>query len=139
FDIYALNPDAKKKLTPNTVLIIPNSKVSENGESSSTKELIEYKTHKVRRKETLYSIAKEYNIEIEDIKKSNKQLYSENLKKGDKIRIPRYKTIFSKVSPTNTIKTYKVLPKEGKWRVAYKFGITVDELETLNPKMNEVL
>ncbi|MEZ4856672.1 MAG: LysM peptidoglycan-binding domain-containing protein [Gelidibacter sp.] len=139
FDIYALNPDAKKKLTPNTVLIIPISKVSENGESSTTKELIEYKTHKVKRKETLYSIAKAYNIEIEDIKKSNKQLYSENLKKGDKIRIPRYKTIISKVSPTNTIKTYKVLPKEGKWRVAYKFGITVDELQTLNPNMNEVL
>ncbi|MBT8377501.1 MAG: LysM peptidoglycan-binding domain-containing protein, partial [Bacteroidia bacterium] len=27
FDIYALNPDAKKKLRPNLVLIIPNSKV----------------------------------------------------------------------------------------------------------------
>lgn len=139
FDIYALNPDAKKKLPPNTVLIIPNSKVSEGGVPANTKELVGYKTHKVKRKETLYSISKEYNIEIEDIKKSNKQLYSENLKKGDKIRIPRYKTIISNVSPANTIKTYKVLPKEGKWRVAYKFGITVEELETLNPTMNEVL
>ena len=27
FDIYALNPDAKKKIQPNTVLIIPNSKI----------------------------------------------------------------------------------------------------------------
>ena len=33
----------------------------------------------------------------------------------------------------------KVLPKEGKWRVAYKFGITVLELEKLNPEMGESL
>ncbi|MCB0447465.1 MAG: LysM peptidoglycan-binding domain-containing protein, partial [Gelidibacter sp.] len=56
-----------------------------------------------------------------------------------KIRIPRYKTIISTAALDNTIKTYTVLPKEGKWRVAYKFGITVDELEQLNPNMSEVL
>jgi len=39
----------------------------------------------------------------------------------------------------NTIKKYTVLPKEGKWRVAYKFGITVAELEKLNPEMGESL
>lgn len=138
-DIYALNPDAKKKLTPDAVLIIPNTSNLSSDTAAETKELIGYETHKVRRKETLYSISKEYAVEIEDIKKHNKSLYAENLKKGDKIRIPRYKTIISKITQGNTIKTYQVLPKEGKWRVAYKFGITVAELETLNPGMNEVL
>ena len=28
FDIYALNPDAKKRLQPNAVIIIPKSKIS---------------------------------------------------------------------------------------------------------------
>jgi len=32
-----------------------------------------------------------------------------------------------------------VQPKEGKWRIAYKFGITVDELQALNPDMADVL
>lgn len=138
-DIYSLNPDAKKKLNSNTVLIIPNtSSLSADG-TTETKELIGYETHKVKRKETLYSISKEYNIEIEDIKKHNKSLYADNLKKGDKIRIPRYKTVISNVKSSNSLKTYTVQPKEGKWRVAYKFGITVAELETLNPGMNEVL
>ncbi len=138
-DIYVLNPDAKRKLTVDAVLIIPNASSVASGSSTEIKELIGYESHKVKRKETLYSISKEYNIEIEDIKKHNKRLYSENLRKGDQIRIPKYKTIVSEVTPNNALKTYKVQPKEGKWGVAYKFGITVAELETLNPNMSEVL
>lgn len=139
FDIYALNPDAKNNLKVNTVLIIPDSRVKNEAIPSETKEVIGYKTHKVKRKETLYSISKEYNVSIDEIKKYNTRLYSETLQKGDKIQIPRYKTIISKVTLNNTLKTYTVQPKEGKWRVAYKFGITVPELEALNPNMNEVL
>src|SRR5690606_16252334 len=82
-DIYALNPDAKKKLSPNSVLIIPNTTTISSDATTETKELTGYTSHKVKRKETLYSISKEYNIEIEDIKKHNKRLYSENLRKGD--------------------------------------------------------
>ncbi|MCK8479612.1 LysM peptidoglycan-binding domain-containing protein [Psychroserpens algicola] len=139
FDIYALNPDAKKSIDSNTVLIIPNSKVKNEPIPETTKELIGYRKHKVKRKETLYSISKKYNVEIEDIKKHNTSLYAENLRKGDRIQIPKFKTIVSKVSLNNTVKKYKVLPKEGKWRVAYKFGITVPELEALNPNLSEVL
>jgi LysM repeat protein len=43
------------------------------------------------------------------------------------------------VTVNNTLKTYTVQPREGKWRVAYKFGMTLPELEALNPNMNEVL
>lgn len=137
-DIYALNPDAKKKMESGMKLIIPNSKVATDpGEESQ--ELVGYETHKVKRKETLFSLSQEYNVSIDDIKKHNKQLYAENLKKGDKIRIPKFKTVTAVATPTNTLKTYTVQPKEGKWRVAYKYGITVEELEALNPNMNEVL
>lgn len=138
-DIYALNPDAKRKLNPDAVLIIPSTPSVPSATPEVTKELIGYEDHTVKRKETLYSLSKEYNVEIEDIKKHNKRLYAENLKKGDQIRIPRYKMVTSKVTPSNNVKTYTVQPKEGKWRVAYKFGITVAELEALNPGINEVL
>ncbi len=139
FDIYALNPDAKNKFAVNLVLIIPNSKVKNEDVSKETREVIGFKKHKVKRKETLFSLSQKYHIEIEDIKKYNTFLYSENLKKGNRIRIPRFKTVVSQISLNNTLKKYIVLPKEGKWRVAYKFGITVDELEALNPNMSEVL
>lgn len=139
FDVFALNPDAKKELKPGMVLIIPTSGVKNEEILKDKKELIGYKTHKVKRKETLFSISQKYAVEIEEIKKHNTNLYSENLRKGDKLKIPRFKTIVNKVSLNNTIKKYKVQPKEGKWRVAYKFGITVPELEALNPNIKDVL
>ena len=139
YDIYALNPDAQTNFKPNTVLIIPKSKVRETPLETETKKLMSYKSHKVRRKETLYSISKKYNVSIEDLKKHNTRLYSENLRKGDKINIPQFDIIKEVNTLENTIKKYTVLPKEGKWRVAYKFGITVDELETLNPNLGEAL
>lgn len=139
FDIYALNPDAKKTIDVGAVLIIPNSKVKNEPVQESEKQLIGFKKHKVKRKQTLYSIAKDYGVTIDDIKKHNTFLYSENLRKGDRIKIPSYKTVVNKVTLNNTIKKYTVLPKEGKWRVAYKFGITVPELEALNPNLGEVL
>lgn len=139
FDIYALNPDAKKSLKPDTVLIIPTTRVKNDPIKESVKEVVGFKKHRVKRKETLYSISKEYNIDIEDIKKYNTRLYAENLRKGDRIQIPKFKTINSQISLNNTVKKYKVLPKEGKWRVAYKFGITVPQLEALNPNLGEVL
>jgi len=139
FDIYALNPDAQRKFQPNSVLIIPNSKIKNDAIVEESKELTGYKTHKVKRKETLYGLSKQYSISEDEIKKANRFLYSENLKKGDKLRIPRYKTVASKQTLNNTVKKYTVQAKEGKWRIAYKFGISVADLEALNPSMNETI
>ncbi|NRB58799.1 MAG: LysM peptidoglycan-binding domain-containing protein [Winogradskyella sp.] len=139
FDIYALNPDAKTTLAPNTVLIIPNSRVKNQPIEEDSRELIGYKKHKVKRKETLYGLSKKYGVSEEEIKKANRFLYSENLQKGQKIKIPQYKTFISRQTLKNTLKKYTVQAKEGKWRVAYKFGIKVADLEALNPSMNEVL
>ena len=139
FDIYRLNPDAKEGIRINSVLIIPKSKV---GEIATVTEqvFIGYKKHKVKRKETLYGLATKYNITQDDIKKHNKFLYSENLRKGDKLQIPIYKTV-KKIPEIidESIKEYTVQPSEGKWRVAYKFGISVSELDSLNPGLGDSL
>lgn len=139
FDIYALNPDARTTFRTNTVLIIPTSKIKNEPIEAESKEIIGYKTHRVRRKETLYGLSKKYNVSEEEIKKANRSLYAKNLKKGDKIKIPKYRTIISKQTLSNTVKKYKVQPSEGKWGIAYKFGITVAELDALNPNMNAVI
>ena len=139
FDIYALNPDAKAGLQPETVLIIPASRIAKTPKIIEKQEVSGFKKHKVRRKETLYSIARKYNVSVDDIKKHNRRLYSENLRKGDRIQIPQFKTVRVTDNLENTLKTYKVLPKEGKWRIAYKYGITVDELERLNPNLADTL
>jgi len=137
FDIYKLNPDAKKDLKPNTVLIIPISK-AKKPTITINKELQGFNEHKTKRKETLYSLSKKYNVSEDDIKKYNKFLYSNTLRKGDRLEIPKYK-ITKIVEELEATKRYTVQPKEGKWRIAYKFGVTVEELEVLNPGITEVL
>ncbi len=137
FDIYGLNPDAKKGLKPNTILIIPLSK-AKVPKVTEVKELQGFKRHKTKRKETLFGISQKYEVAIEDIKKYNTFLYANNLRKGDKLQIPIFK-ITKVEEEVDANKTYIVQPKEGKWRIAYKFGITIAELEALNPNMGEVL
>ncbi|UKM64725.1 LysM peptidoglycan-binding domain-containing protein [Flavobacteriaceae bacterium GSB9] len=137
FDIYKLNPDAKKGLKPNTILIIPLSK-AQKPKTTIVKELQGFKEHKTRRKETMYSLSKKYGVSQDEIKKHNTFLYANTLRKGDRIQIPIYKTT-EKVEVVKTTKSYTVKPKEGKWRIAYKFGISISELEALNPDMEDVL
>ena len=137
FDILTLNPDAKKGLKPNTVLIIPISKANKPT-VTIVKELQGFKTHKTKRKETLYGLSKEYNVSEDDIKKYNTFLYANTLKKGDKLEIPIFK-ITEVIEEYAATKKYTVLPKEGKWRIAYKFGVTLAELEAINPDMGDVL
>ncbi len=138
--IYGLNPDSRKELKTNSVLIIPKAEVViQEPKKTVSKELKGFKNHKVKRKETLYSLAKQYNVTQDEIKKHNTFLYANNLRKGDKLEIPIYKTTTTVEPVKSATQNYIVKPKEGKWRVAYQFGITVQELEDLNPEMGEVL
>ena len=104
-------------------------------------------THKVKRKETLFGIAKKYNITVEDIKKHNKRLYSEQIKKKDKIRIPVYEqtaapdqiTKDSIASNISTTTKYIVKPKDTRFGIARRHGITLTQLEELNPNLDPSL
>ncbi|TRO65276.1 LysM peptidoglycan-binding domain-containing protein [Christiangramia sabulilitoris] len=155
-DIYKYNPDAKAGIGVNEKLVIPvsDSKPSENTVANSTK----FKEHKVKKKETLYSLSKKYNVEIDLIKRYNKQLYSRGLQKGETINIPvgvnsrisgnepvgPQKT--SDVAPTFKVQNNQitktrehiVLPKETKYGIARKYGMTVKELNSVNPNVDEL-
>jgi len=135
-EIYKLNPEIKNILKANTLLILP----------TGSKEKVTFKKHKVKRKETLFSISKKYHITIEDIKRYNKHLYSKRLRKREILSIPIYskQTIpDNKDNENNTsgnkTTTHIVQPKETKFGIARKYGITIIELEKLNPTMGENL
>jgi LysM repeat protein len=132
--IYQLNPDVRHVIKTGMVLILPI-----DGEEVT----ISTKKHRVKRRESLKSIALKYNITEDLLKKYNKDLYARDVKKGERIHIPIFKstnTITEGVSVVNdTITTYTVLPKETKYGIARKYGITIAELELLNPMMGESL
>lgn len=137
-DIIKLNPEVKNQFLLGNVLVIPNSIQKKGLETKEIQQVVSYKIHRVKRKETLYSISQKYNVSIEEIKQNNQNLYETTLRFKDKIYIPKYKTRTVIIHP-KALRTYKVLPKEGKWRIAYKFGISVHELEALNPNLGNVL
>ena len=84
--ILDLNPKANKGIKYHTVLLIPTK--SKKNATVSTRNLPE-KTHEVLPKETLYGIAKQHHITIEDLYKINPDLEKEGLKTGQNIKIPQ--------------------------------------------------
>ena len=88
--IYELNPDAVNGIKLKSVLLIPtktkkNTTVSTPANTSNLPE----KTHEVLPKETVYGIAKQHKITIEDLYKINPNLEKEGLKIGQNIKIPQ--------------------------------------------------
>lgn len=94
-------------------------------------------SHRVKKKETLYGLARKYDIQIEQIYQYNPLIKKIGLKKRMLLQIPVYpkpKPI-TKASLPDTLSMYLVQPKETKWRLAYRYGITVQELEQYNPEI----
>ncbi len=101
------------------------------------------KTHKVATKETVYGIAKQYGISVQDLVNFNPSIAEVGLKVGQTIKVP-YKgaakpiefkpTEPEKVDKNKTV-LHEVLAKETKYAIAKKYKITIQELEKLNPEI----
>ncbi len=157
YNILTYNKEIKGRedIKPNTILVIPtganvseivkDSKVKKTNQVSKIEddqdldEPIGFSTHRVRKKETLFGISKRYHITENDIKKYNPDLYSMFLKKGMRLKIPKYSR--ERPDPNaldeNDLETYTVEPKETRWSIAHKYGITIDSMLVLNPELSK--
>lgn len=134
FDIYKLNPDAQSGLKPNSILLIPKSS-GKQVTNVQTKTIVQAKTHEVAPKETLYGIEKKYGVSDEALKKANPTLEKTGLQIGQTLTIPSNNS--SKITTPNQDKVvyHEVLPKETKYSIAKRYGITIGELEKRNPEV----
>ena len=97
-------------------------------------------THKVKKKETLLGLAQQYEISIEQIKVYNPTLERVGLKRKMMLRIPVFESTMIVIeAPSVDTESYLVPPKATKWRIAYTYGITIQELEALNPSLKNGL
>ena len=154
--ILELNKEirAGDKLRANTILVIPRGGSAQSnsvGETISTKskssgavasdqeEPMGFTSYRVKKKETLYSIAKRFKITEEDIKKYNPELYSSQLKKKMSLKIPKYRRVRAEESTISEedFEVYTVAPKETRWSIAHKYGITIDSMLVLNPELSK--
>lgn len=118
------------------------------------------KTHLVQPKETLYSLSRLYNVPVDAIKAANADLLKDGLKIGMNVKIPSggiasgetyakpaeakpnpapetSKPVVKnqpKVTASSSGTTYHIIePKETKYGISKKYGMSIAELERLNP------
>lgn len=148
--LYRYNKELRpgEPLRVNTLLVIPAATQTEprtppqnqvRPDSVGQERPIGFQTHRVRRKETLFSIARRYDVPQDLIKRYNPELYSATLQKGMVLRIPMYRSGHEPSAETGAeaLETYVVQPRETRWSIAHRYGITVDSLLQLNPELPE--
>ena len=94
----------------------------------------EYKIHEVRSKETKWRLAYENQTTIKVIDSLNPEIIN-GLKIGQKIRLPISKVKLIVPEKDSAYNYYKVLPKEGYYRIEKKLGVNQFVLDSLNPNI----
>lgn len=130
-DIYELNPDSQNGIQPNQILVIPSKSVKKNPAVTSQLDII----HTVKSKETLYSIQKQYNVSEQELSQNNSFLRTTGLKPGQELIIKKNSKIQSSKQINSSILIHEVQPKETKFGIATKYGISIEELEKQNPEI----
>ncbi len=178
-ELITNNPDLKAGIKTDMILKIPyqNQKaVQEKQQSSSMKkkdkegvvssvpvaagvEGLDY--YKIKRGETIYGIAKRFNLDLEDLLKANPGVTSFDV--GKTLRIPGKKTEAAtltrtidnakptkrsaevevpvqpqKVVTDNEVKVryHIVKPKETLYGIAKSYGVSIDDLMLMNPQIS---
>lgn len=136
-DIYQFNPKVKGAvLQLNTIILIPNK--SKNNKEKAA-DVVGVEEHIVAKGETLFAISKKYGISIAKLKERNPNLNDKGLQIGAKINLKPVESSQMMVSTMNSIDNdtnfHVVQHKETKFGIAKKYGLTVAELEALNPEI----
>ena len=155
-DIANNQPEKQETVVVETV---PQKQVSTPSEDIKQIVITEDKTevnHKVLPKETLYSLARDYNVSVDDIKSNNPEVAKNGLQIGQVLTILTNKKVDVKQS-TTVIKTipkkevvetplatekksssdprvinHKVEPKETLYSLSKKYNVTVDQIKEQN-------
>jgi len=112
-DIINLNNLSSTVLIPGQVLLIPSATPN-------------FTTYIVKSGDTLYGIASSYGVTVDEIKSLN-NLMSNFLSIGQQLMIPTDKTI----TETN-YEVYTVVSGDTLYSIASRYGVSVDDIKTLN-------
>ena len=160
--IYELNPDCSRTLKLESIILIPRATPKGIKSKTESKTVIVENTHEVQLKETLFGIAKQYEVSLEELNAANPELVETGLKARQKIKIPS--KVISKIVTENKKETAKLEPKkevvlkekqeksvalgvakqtaptihevvasETKFGIAKQYGISVTDLDKANP------
>lgn len=141
-DIYASNPRAIDGVKIGDVLAIPSKSGADQTQYSGNTT----KTYTVQPKQTLYSIAKEFGVKVEDLIDTNPELKTRPLIEGQILRIPSSDKVVSSsvVAPLSSASksqftTHQVQPKETLYGISKQYNVTSEAIIDFNPEIKDGL
>lgn len=129
-EIAMENPDIYLGLQVDQALKIP----IEDMDTSDFDLDDEYIYHVVKRKETLFSLTRKYEVSIEDIIAANPEV-EQGLKANQVVLIPKHKVKTpGDVSPqeSNRFIYHEVKPREGFYSITKKYGVSEETIKRFN-------
>jgi|GEM_PF-296675 len=124
-EILSANPGMSENLKAGQIVKIPGQKQTAQSAAGTGNDSLIY--HTVEKGETLFRISRQYGVSIDELKKTNPGL-TETLKVGQKILI-------SKKKITKPYLVHKVENQQRTRLLARDFGISLDEINNLNPSI----
>ncbi|PID68525.1 MAG: hypothetical protein CR968_01420 [Flavobacteriia bacterium] len=139
--IKNLNPDVKRnRVKPNVTLVVPRITTGKKGSHKLDTAVASRQKHTVVEGETLFSIAKTYNVTLQSLREINK-LQNNDLSIGQVLTIPSVGDFTAQSESGNDgLVMYEVKKGDTKYNLSKRFDISIENIESLNPQLkNEKL
>ena len=120
-ELKSLNGLTSNNLTVGQILEVPGSSSSASG------------TYTVKSGDSLWKIANEYGLTVAELKSLN-GLTSDNLSVGQVLKVSNSSGSSNSSGNTHTVKSGDSL-----WKIANQYGVTVNELKSLNDLTSDIL
>ena len=120
-ELKSLNGLTSNNLTVGQILEVPGSSSSASG------------TYTVKSGDSLWKIANDYGLTVAELKSLN-GLISDNLSVGQVLKVSNSSGSSNSSGNTHTVKSGDSL-----WKIANQYGVTVNELKSLNDLTSDIL
>jgi murein DD-endopeptidase MepM/ murein hydrolase activator NlpD len=121
---------ANKNINPNKLKVGENLCIPQKTPAKAQ----DYAIYKVKKGDTLYSIAQKFGVDVQELKSFN-NLKSEKIIEGQEIKIPARGTARKRKKEIREYETYVVQKGARLEHIAKKLGVSQRELEELNPEL----
>ncbi len=98
----------------------------------------EYLYHEIKPGQTLYSIGRIYQVDIQDLKAANGNIDIDKLKPGYLLRVPKQKkeipVVQQQIPEADLFVEHKVKRKETLFAISRKYNVDIETLKKVNPE-----
>ncbi len=136
-DLSEANPDAVDGLSIGDEVLVPISAINKRQARKTDIDIDgEFLLHTVQRKETLFSLAKKYGVEVNQLVELNPEAES-GLKKGVVLRIPMANSTatderYAEPARNDSFLVHQVVKGQTLYSISKEYNVSVDSLQSVN-------